>query len=167
MLAVTACGGGDKTSSDSAATAVEVAGNGVGLLADTTAESLWAHMETQNYKGWQLWPEKGQLYKGQEPHGMLLTTYVNSIAHGAITSKAGTMPAGAIIVKENYMPDSTLAATTVMHKVTGYDSSNGDWYWMKKNADGTVEVAGRATMCVQCHGAQRSNDFVYTGSLSQ
>lgn len=36
----------------------------------------------------------------------------------------GSMPSGAILVKENYMPDSTLAATTVMYKVDGFDPGN-------------------------------------------
>ena len=44
-------------------------------LPDTTAAALWAYLESQQYRQrWSLWPGKGRLYTGSEPHGMLLTT---------------------------------------------------------------------------------------------
>lgn len=135
-------------------------------MPDTTGAALWAHLESADYRAnWELWPDKGELYTGQEPHGMLLTTYLNPAARQALTGMAGSMPGGAIIVKENYMPDSTLAATTVMYKASGYDSANNDWFWLKRLADGTIEVQGRGAGCIACHGAQRANDFIFTGSL--
>ncbi|CAN5830745.1 hypothetical protein BH23GEM9_BH23GEM9_30060 [soil metagenome] len=129
---------------------------------DTTAEALWAHLQDADYRSWPMFPGTGELYSGTEPHGMLLTTYVNRIASDALTNGASALPAGAIIVKENYMPDSTFAAATVMHKVPGYDAGNGDWYWAKYDPNGVVEDAGRAPMCQQCHAAQRQRDFVMT-----
>jgi len=129
---------------------------------DTTAEALWAHLQDADYRSWPMFPGKGELYSGTEPHGMLLTTYVNRIASDALTNGASMLPAGAIIVKENYMPDSTFAAATVMHKVPGYDAGNGDWYWAKYDPNGVVVDAGRAPMCQQCHAAQRQRDFVMT-----
>jgi hypothetical protein len=129
---------------------------------DTTAEALWAYLQSVDYRSWALFPGTGALYGGTEPHGMLLTTYVNRIAHDALTNGATALPAGAIIVKENYMPDSTFDASTVMHKVPGYDAANGDWYWAKYNPNGGVDDAGRAPMCQQCHAAARTRDFVMT-----
>lgn len=130
---------------------------------DTTAASLWAHLQSADYRSWPLYPGKGELYTGTEPHGMLLTTYVNPLAHDAITNGAVTMPAGAIIVKENYMQDSTYAAATVMHKVPGYNPQNGDWFWVKYDANGVAEEgAGRAAMCQQCHAAARDRDYLMT-----
>jgi hypothetical protein len=133
---------------------------------DTTADAVWRYLEQQNFKSWPMWPGKTPLYKGVEPHGALLTTYVNALAQDALTSGAASMPANAIIVKENYMPDSTLAATTVIYKRPGYDAPNNDWYWMKRLADGTVEASGRVEGCVTCHGTARLNDFIMTGSIS-
>ncbi len=44
-------------------------------LPDTTAAALWAYLQKVEYRNnWELWPEKGKLYQGQVPHGMLLTT---------------------------------------------------------------------------------------------
>ena len=113
-------------------------------------------------------PAKGKLYKGTEPHGALLTTYVNNPALAAIKGKKGTMPAGAIVVKENYMPDKKLAAITVMYKVAGYNPEGGDWFWAKYTPDGKVEAEGKsgmADMCIGCHGKAKGNDFLYTGEL--
>jgi hypothetical protein len=99
----------------------------------------------------------------------LLTTYLNGPAYDALTAAAGVMPAGAIIVKENYMPDSTLAATTVMYKVPDYNPEAGDWYWVKFLPDGQVDgdgmAQGRVGGCIQCHGAKKNNDYIFTGSL--
>ncbi len=133
---------------------------------DTTAAALWAHLEQARYQTWAMWPGKGRLYNGTEPHGMRLTTYVNALGLDAVTNKAGTMPAGAIVVKENYMPDSTLAAVTVMYKAAaGYDAANNNWFWMKRNADGTVEAQGRVPMCAGCHAQKKANDYIVTGPL--
>jgi hypothetical protein len=136
-------------------------------MPDTTATALWAHMEESGYTDWATWPGKGELYVGTEPHGMLLTTYVNALALDAITNKAGAMSAGAIVVKENYMPDSTLAAVTVMYKTTGYNPQFNDWFFVKRLADGTVEASGRVAGCQGCHSQVASNDYLFTGSLSQ
>lgn len=134
---------------------------------DTTAGALWAHLEQADYRTWPLWPGKATLYTGTEPHGMLLTTYLNGAALDAVTNKAGRMPAGAVIVKENYMPDSTLAAITIMYKAPGYNSQVGDWFFMKRLADGTVEASGRVAGCQGCHASKAANDYLFTGSLSQ
>ena len=98
---------------------------------------------------------------------MLLTTYVNELALDALTNKAGTMRAGAIVVKENYMPDSMLAAITIMYKVDGYNTDVGDWFFVKRLADGTVEAQGRVGGCQGCHAQRADNDYLFTGSLSQ
>ena len=133
---------------------------------DTTGLGLWAHLESADYRSnWEIWPGKGTLYAGREPHGMLLTTYVNAAAFDALTNRTGVMPPGAIIVKENYMPDSTYAAATVMFKVPNYDPLHHDWFWLKRNADGTVEAQGRVQMCQGCHAAERENDYLFTGPI--
>ena len=100
---------------------------------------------------------------------MLLTTYLNDVAYDAVTNKAGRFSAGAIIVKQNYAPDSTLAAVTTIYKVAGYNAEAGDWFWVKHLANGTVDMngmaQGRVAMCIGCHQRMSGNDYVFTGSL--
>jgi len=115
---------------------------------------------------WSLWPGMGELYTGNEPHGMLLTTYMNDVALAALEAQAGTMPVGAVLVKENHMPDSTLAATTVMVKrERAYNPNFNGWWWLKRNADGSVDAAGKGVGCESCH-VNEANDYVFTGRLS-
>jgi hypothetical protein len=103
---------------------------------------------------------------------MLLTTYLDPLAHGAVNTKAGVMPAGATIVKENYTPDSTLAAVTVMYKVEGYNPEHNDWFFAKYLPSGELDTGpngapleGRVAGCQGCHGGQKDNDYLFTGAI--
>ena len=93
---------------------------------------------------------------------MLLTTYLDPAAVDVQASKPGMVPEGAVIVKENYMPDKTLDALTVMLKESGYDPDHNDWFWAKFSAAGEIQVAGKALGCLACHGSVRFNDYVFT-----
>lgn len=153
-----------------AAPMLSVAGEkGTSDLPAATGQDLWSYLTKVKYQeSFTLWPGKGKLYKGTEPHGALLTTYVNRSALGAIQGKKGTMPAGSIVVKENYMPDKKLAAITVMYKVAGYNPGGGDWFWAKYTPGGKIEAEGKsgmADMCIGCHGKAKGNDFLFTGEL--
>jgi hypothetical protein len=136
-------------------------------LPDTTADAVWAMLTQADFQNsWSLWPGMGELYTGNEPHGMLLTTYMNDVALAAFEARAGTMPVGAVLVKENYMPDSTLAATTVMVKrERAYNPNFNGWWWLKRNADGSVDAAGKGVGCETCH-VNAANDHIFTGPLS-
>lgn len=129
---------------------------------DTTAEAVLTHIREADYESWALWPEKGRLYEGTEPHGMLLTTYLNGPAAEALAEGAAEMPDGAIVVKDNYGPDSTLMAHTVMYKVVGYDADHADWFWAKYGADGTVQASGRVAACAECHAQASARDYLVT-----
>ena len=58
-IAIAGCGGADEPE-----------------LPGTTASSVLSYLEETDYQeSWELWPGLGEKYTGQEPHGMLLTTY--------------------------------------------------------------------------------------------
>jgi hypothetical protein len=131
------------------------------------AAELWTIIQTENYRDhWKMWPGKEALYKGSEPHGALLTTYLNSIGYEAVVKKEHELPPGTIIVKENYMPDKTLGAITVMYNLVGFDPEHGNWFWVKYDSDGTpmkmenegktMTLAGKVTSCIGCHTASTS-----------
>ena len=130
-------------------------------LPDTTAASVIAYLEEVDYQSnedWQLFPGSTENYPGTDPHGMLLTTYVNTAAFEAIEA-GDTTPSGSILVKENYTQDGTLDATTVMYKVSGYNPEHDDWYWLKKLADGSVAAEGMVMGCQECH--QDVSDYIW------
>ncbi len=133
-------------------------------LADdqSDAKALWQQLQSANYRqNWKLY-DKGKFYRGQEPHGALLTTYLNPEAATGKQAKSGTMPNGAVIVKENYMPNKKLAAITIMQKRQGFDSQHNDWFWAKYGPDGSIQASGKADSCLACHGAVRSNDYIFS-----
>jgi len=160
-LALSACGpsepadANEATMADDAEAVVETPESSLSS-ADTTADAVCAHLEDVSYAGrWDAWPGTEPLYQGREPHGALLTTYVdNGALEGLAAMSRGTqdaMPLGAVIVKENHRPDSTLASVTVMYKAEGYDPEHGNWFWMKRLPDGTVPASGRVQSCIDCH----------------
>ncbi len=102
-------------------------------------------------------------YKGREPHGATLRTYVNDIAFDAIRAKLGKYPVGALLVKENYDPTGEkLGAITVMLKTENFNQEGGGWFWLKYKPDGTVEAEGTPKGCVSCHSAVKGQDWVYS-----
>jgi hypothetical protein len=150
---------------------VMVATWGVALATDSSlpeaeGKAVYDYItKTNPYQQWDLWPGKEKFYKGQHPHGALLTTYVSGKAKAAITSKTGQFPYGSLIVKENYMPDKKLGAVTVMYRVKGYDPEAGDWFWAKYKADGSIEKEGQVAGCIGCHTAAIQNDWVFTSPV--
>ena len=135
-------------------------------LPEADGNAVWAYLQEVDYQqNWELWPEKGELYGGGEPHGALFTTYMNPIALKALQSKAGAMPNGAIIIKENYSADAVFSLVTLMYKVEGYDAENNDWFWAKIGAGGDIQAEGKVMGCQACHGGGRANDFVLTAPL--
>lgn len=139
---------------------------GGGSLPEADGQAVYNYItKTAPYQSWSLYPGTAKLYKGQHPHGALLTTYVSGNAEAAIKARAGQFPDGSIIVKENYMPDQTLGAVTVMYRVNGYDPDAGDWFWAKYKADGAIEAEGKVAGCIGCHTAAIQNDWVFTGPI--
>ncbi len=64
-VVTTACrpGDGEEAAETEAATAAAVS------APDTTGAAIWAHLQGSSYQTtWQLWPEKGRFYTGQQPH---------------------------------------------------------------------------------------------------
>lgn len=92
VISLAACGGGEPDEEQIGAGApVEQAAPAA--EADTTADLIWAHLDQARYREtWRLWPGTEPLYTGTEPHGMLLTTYVNDLAHDPLTNGAATLP---------------------------------------------------------------------------
>ncbi|MEX2527104.1 MAG: cytochrome P460 family protein [Gemmatimonadota bacterium] len=137
---------------------------------DTTGAAMWAHLRESDYQeSWALWPETEAFYQGIDPHGALLTTYVNTVAESALLAGQTMLPEGSVVVKENFMPDEQLAAVTVMYKRTGYNPEHNDWFFVKYLPDGSLDqtpggmaMEGRVPGCQACHMAKRDVDYLYT-----
>ena len=134
-------------------------------LPGADAGKLYGYIVKFNpYAKWPLWPGKGRLYKGREPHGSFLTTRVNNRAFFSL-GKGTAMSDGSLIVKENYSPEKKLAALTVMYKIKGYNPAAGDWFWAKYDPYGKVLESGKVSACIKCHGVRKDNDYIMTEKL--
>ena len=132
------------------------------------AAKLYDYITRDNpYVKWELWPGKSRLYKGREPHGSLLTTHVNNHAYFSAKGKKGEMAADSIIVKENYTSRKKLAALTVMYKIKGYNPAAGNWFWAKYEPYGNVLASGKVEACINCHGDNKTNDFIMTEKIGK
>ena len=174
-LLVVSCGKKDTDKSEMAveeapaADAMSDADNMTEMAAMPGADAgeLWNFItETSPYGEWAFWPDYESYQPGKSPHGAILRVYVDG--HGIMNiadEMKSTMDNGVIVVKENFMPDTTLAAITVMYKVDGFNPEVGDWFWAKYNTDGTVAASGTPAGCIGCHGSQASNDYLFTGRV--
>lgn len=157
-----ACSGADESDTEEAApVAVEAAVE----MPEFTGDGVWAFLEANEYESWDLWPDKGEKYAGGAPHGALLTTYMNSVASAAFAAGETTFPVGSMVVKNNYMPDGMLAAVTAMIKTEDFNPDNANWWFLKRNADGSYDAEGRFAGCEGCHSARADNDYIMTGPL--
>ena len=131
------------------------------------AAELWNFItETSPYGEWNGWPGLEGHQPGNAPHGAIIRTFLSGHGvHNIQDAEKGTFDNGIIVVKENFMPDTTLAAITVMYKVEGFNPDAADWFWVKYQPDGTVDAAGIPKGCVTCHGAKADNDYIMLGSL--
>ncbi len=132
---------------------------------DTDGKAVIAFLNKSGYQGWQLWPGKPKFYQGRFPHGSLLTTYISKGAYLAVRGKAGSIPSGEFVVKENYTSDKQLVEITVMYKQAGYNPNGGDWFWLKALPDGTIQEEGKVGGCIGCHAAVKNNDWLFIGPV--
>lgn len=134
-----------------------------GKLPSPDGAKFWTYItETNPYSGWGYWPGHYGIYPGKTPHGAFLKLYANGIALKA-AREGRPMPEGAILVKENYAKDKkTLMAVTPMYKVKGYNPEGGDWFWGKYGPDGKITASGKVKGCINCHGVQKTSDWIFT-----
>jgi hypothetical protein len=135
-------------------------------LPQTDGKAVLDYITEQNdYHRWSMFPGKIAMYPGQHPHGAFLTTYVSDIALEALENRAGQLPDGSMLVKENYSPEKELAAVTVMYRKAGYNPAAGDWFWLKYAPSGKIIAEGQIEGCINCHKAVADNDWIHTGPV--
>lgn len=122
------------------------------------------------YQEWSSWtPDRWTDFSGYiqsgAPHGATVRIFVNDIALDAVAAEDfdGTLPPGSLVVKENFMGTTEepgdLAAITAMYKVEGFNPEGNDWFWLKVDPNGVVDVAGNVEMCSSCHAQEGNADY--------
>lgn len=128
------------------------------------AATVWT--EIQGYQSWAEYPGHEGIQPGGSPHGDFVRFYINDVAAGDPVG----LPAGSIIIKENYADEAgtMLGAVTVMERIADYSPDSQDWWWVKYDPDGTVDVnpdglalVGNVGGCVACHEGADGGDLVF------
>ena len=82
-------------------------------------------------------------------------------------------PAGAIIVKENFLsgngrPMQPLSLTVMKKMPAGYDPENGDWLYIQSDTAGNVILEGKLgdpevnAQCAECHSNIKERDYIFS-----
>lgn len=130
---------------------------------DGIGEATLISLEDERYREtWELLEATSPLHAGSEPHGALLTTYVNDAALDAIEHADLSMPPGAVIALENYQADTTLSSISVMVRLGDPDPEYGGWCLARLGPAGEWE-AGPRDACGSCHILDP--DFVFGWEL--
>ena len=119
---------------------------------DAMTEDMLAAME--GYESWsQTDPWTGIQTSSDGTHGSHVQIWVNDIAAGSEDTDAAY---GSLIVKRGYDGETDADArdfVTAMWKVEGYDTDNGEWFWLNAGDDGSIAVAGGSSSCYGCHAS--------------
>jgi hypothetical protein len=131
--------------------------------------TFWQHIVRQDapFTKWRsLTGKEGPVV--DSPHGAFVRIYANKAA----SDSPNALPMGAVIVADNYDKDKKRTDITVMYRVKGTDPKHNDWYWFKYLPDGSIArtsekegkkaIAGKVTMCIDCHSRAGGSDFVFS-----
>ncbi len=133
-----------------------------GPLPPAEATALHEHLQKKEYRTWSLWPGTTEKMPSQFPHGIQQTTRVNERALSAIEGNRAELPAGALIVKEEFEAESQPETLSVMLK-----TEEGQWFYARYEGGKLIEYPRMDSMCNNCHVSMKKSDNLYlkAGSL--
>ncbi len=131
------------------------------------AQRLWKYMTVENpYQQYPSWPGKEGIYESTMPAGDILRLFLNDLALDTVVNTRGMFPCGSLLIKEIYTDEREVFLITVMYKEKGFNPERNDWYWVKYEPDGSVEMEGKVEVCIECHVGVADNDYVFTGPIN-
>ena len=109
--------------------------------------------------GYESWTQPGNFSGIQESnsvHGNYVQIWLNEISSEFLhdTTAGMIMPSGSIIIKEAYSDilGENTTGITVMKKITDYDPTHNDWFWVSYKFNGSLAGKnGAVEFCYSCH----------------
>lgn len=168
---ITGCAGnGDSQSSDTVQemkkdvtqTAEEIAQQAEGYIEDVSNTS-----DLEQARDYKDWTKVMTGIRSESHNGAIKDVYVNTAGEDAYLNGNTPLPAGTIIVKENYKnldgDKGDLASYTIMVKKNeDYDPENNNWKYIKTKPDFSVLNEGKIESCIECHYDAERKDYVFT-----
>jgi hypothetical protein len=113
-------------------------------------------------------PMSASLFKSESHQKRLVMIYANGVGLEAYKAKAGPMPEGTVIVKENFedaggKPGKLLELSVMQKLAKGASPATGDWYFATLNSAGKLDKENPKE-CAECHSFSPT-DYIYGGQL--
>ena len=125
-----------------------------------------------DYHNWDLFPGTSLQQLSQAPHGVTADIYISpsfNVEEPAV---------GDTVIKKNYDENEQVVATTVMHRLEGYNPDNFDWFWIKLDPAGEIAInpnnklpmagaigKGGDKGCIPCHAGSKTGTYLLTSDL--
>ena len=136
--------------------------------AKNSAEKLWQRVTVEeSYSRYAFWPGHEGIRRAQFPHGSFHRIYINRVLYDTLPSERELLPAGSVVVKEQFNGDKKKQSISVMAKIEGYNPQAGDWFWASYGLDGRPRVAGRVAGCIACHAGLKDNDYIMVRDIGR
>ncbi len=130
-------------------------------LDEEIAVGVWD--EINGYESWTQPEIFSGIQESNSVHGNYVQIWLNEISSEFLhdTTAGEIMPSGSIIIKEAYsnILGENTTGITVMKKITDYDPTHNDWFWVNYKFNGSL--AGKNGAEEFCYSCQHSGkDYV-------
>lgn len=134
-------------------------------------DTFWRYLVKKDaaYNTWKALDHEPLKDEVENPHGTVSRTYANEVA----AKDPVNLPAGSILVREDYDEKRKRQSVSVLYRVKDYDKDHGNWYYLRFTETGSVvkgkdnkALAGKVTSCIECHAKAGGKDYVFSNDVS-
>ena len=123
-------------------------------LDEKIAVDVWD--EINGYESWTQPENFSGIQESNSVHGNYVQIWLNEISSEFLhdTTAGEIMPSGSIIIKEAYsnILGENTTGITVMKKITDYDPTHNDWFWVSYKSNGSLAGKnGAEEFCYSWH----------------
>lgn len=97
---------------------------------------------------------------GGSPHGTVQIWYSTNIQGVVEAGSSFTAPVGTVAIKPFEAADGSTGTAVMVKEDAGFDAANGDWSYEMRGPDDSVMDSGAIEMCISCHSAASSTDYL-------
>lgn len=129
-------------------------------------DTFWRYLVKKDaaYNTWKALEHEPPKEEVENPHGSVSRTYANEVA----AKDPENLPAGSILVREDYDDKRKRQSISVLYRVKDYDKEHANWYYLRFTETGAVmkgqdtkPLAGKVASCIACHAKADGKDFVF------
>ena len=130
-------------------------------------DTFWRYLVKKDaaYNTWKALDHEPPKEEVENPHGSVSRTYANEVA----AKDPENLPAGSILVREDYDDKRKRQSISVLYRVKDYDKEHANWYYLRFTETGAVmkgqdikPLAGKVASCIACHAKADGKDYAFS-----